>query len=281
MTLEAIDHGREDVIDLERAYEGVEAPENFPSFEALRRYRAHLLAKTREQRDFIQTHFPKARSMLEACCGNARLLISLADRLFELRGFDIAASRIDFAQSWIADAGIRNADVWKDDVLAPSKELDAEAIDLAVCITGAFGYFDAIRKGTDEEVVDRLANVLKPGGGLLLELYQHGSVVKHCRVEETHTYCRWAELPEGDPFRFALSEFILEEKRAILSHRKTFIARSGEVDEGRMEAIRLYKPDEVHELLSKRFQSIELFSGWTSTPYRGGDDVLIVTACRK
>src|SRR3954470_20013556 len=90
------------------AYEGLEDPAAFPDADALERYRAGLLERTAEQADFIAGRLDGPARVVEAACGNGRLLIELARRgaLGEGVGFDIARSRIAFARRWASDLGL-------------------------------------------------------------------------------------------------------------------------------------------------------------------------------
>lgn len=262
------------------AYEGVEAMERFDSAAALDGYRAMVIDKSRHQADFILQHVPDARSMVEACCGNGRLLVALAPHMDEGAGFDIAQSRVEFAKQWTHDLGLTQVQVWRDDVLAPSERLRALRADLVVCITGAFNYFDAIEQGHDKTVAALFHHMIEPGGALLLELYQHPEVIAHCELETDGVYRRWAPLPDGDPFRFSLSTFRFDNAERVLFHEKTFIGRDGTVDEGRGEALRTYDGGEVKSLLADGFDDVRLFADWDGSPYRDGAERMVVLARR-
>lgn len=266
----------------ENPYQGVEAPTNFHSSIALKEYRAHVLTKTQRQAAFIAKRIGEASSVREACCGNGRLLIALSDRVERLEGFDLAKSRIAFAQSWIDDLTLRNISVWEDDVLNPSSRVAGSKADCLICITGAFGYFEALGEGNGQRVRESFYNGLYPGGHLFLELYPHPLVVSRCRDAKDNMYRTWMELPESDPFLYYLSEYHLEESRSILTHKKIFVGRGGEIDSGREERLRIYGVEEILDLLSPEFEDIALFGNWTGSNYCDGvDESMIVVARRK
>ena len=259
------------------AYEGVEAPANFKDGEALARYRATVLEKSKEQASFIRRHFQNASSLIEACCGNARLLIALADSFDRLEGFDLAASRIAFAQRWIADLALPHVGAHVGDMFA----YKAQAADVGICITGALGYFDGLGSDGGKRALQAFSSLIRPGGGLLLELYQHPRVRSHCALEADGVIRHWQELPPEDPFRFYLSRYRFDQISKLLHHEKTFVGRDGSVDEGRSETLRVYSAEEMIGLLDPGYEDIVLFSGWRDEPYKDGDDTMVVTARRR
>lgn len=263
------------------SYEGVEHPDNFADQTAVDVYRRAALDKSREQANFITQNFPAARTVLEACCGNGRLLISLANNIDHGFGFDLAESRVSFGNRWIADEAIANVELWRDDILSPSPKLSSLRVQLGICITGAFGYFEPLQDGAGQRVIEGFAGRIEPGGGLLLELLQHPKEAAVCRLDGARRYRGWIELPESDPFRFYLSEYTLDEQRHVLVHNKTFIGRDGTIDAGRSEALRLYSQDEIAALLAPWFEALTFYSDWLRTPCSEGSEFLIVTARRK
>ncbi|MGF1609136.1 MAG: class I SAM-dependent methyltransferase [Kiloniellales bacterium] len=265
---------------MRHAYEGVEAEANFPDQAALDHYRGMALQKSEAQAAFIRRHFPEARSLVEPCCGNGRLLMALAADMTRLEGFDIAESRVDFARRWIADRHHDHISVWQDDLLQPQHRV-ADPADLAVCITGAFCYFEAIAADGGRAAAQAIASMVRPGGGLLLELYRHPRTVAHCSMEPDGTWQRWSELPADDPFRFSLSAFRFDAANRVLHHDKTFVHRDGPIDEGRSEAIRIYDAEDVGALLRPWFSDIRFHDGWNDAPLTEETSQMVVTARRR
>jgi SAM-dependent methyltransferase len=260
------------------AYAGVEELDSFPDREALEDYRRSVLARSRPQADFLLERLTRPASVLEVACGNGRLLIELAERgvLQEGVGLDIAASRVEFARRWAEDDRKPVLRFEVADVL--EAELPQESYDAAVCITGAFGYFEPVRAGSALELARRLRAAIRPGGLLCLELYpspRYRSLAEAAGGEVRV----WSELPPEDPWRFYLSDIVLE--GPVLVHRKTFIhRRTGEVDSGRAESLYLYSVEGIRELLeSAGFASVEAHQGWSAEEYRD-DESMVVTALR-
>lgn len=258
------------------AYKGLEEGKNFPDPAALEHYRDLLRERSREQAEFIALHAPPTTEALEVGCGNGRLLIELASRgaISGGIGLDLAASRIEFASRWAAAEGLNSLEFEADDALR--HRLTDRMYGLAICVTGAFGYFDAALPGSAVALVKRLSRALETGGLLVLELYPHESDRR--LVEDTGKELRvWSELPVDDPWRFYLSEFSMDGD--VLTHRKTFVHRTtGLVDEGRCERLRLYSESELRELLDgSGFEEISVYGTWTGQPYED-QEIMVVTA---
>lgn len=253
------------------AYEGLEAPESFPDPETLERYREALLANSRPQADLLGAAGPR---VLEIGCGNGRLLVELARRgvVDTALGVDVSASRIAFADAWARELGMDGLDFRAQDALA--LELEPGSFDAAVCITGALGYFGAASPRLDGRLLDLMRTAVRPGGLLVLELYPHPRERRLLEAAGGEVNL-WKELGADDPWRFYLSAMKLS--GGVLRHEKTFVHRhDGRIDEGRVESLYLYTPEELTELLGGE---ADLRAGWTEQPYAGGD-VLVALAHR-
>jgi SAM-dependent methyltransferase len=263
--------------DVAAAYEGLEALDQFTDPEALNAYRASMFERTAPQTAFVRTRLG-AGGALEIGSGNGRLLLDLArsGTIERGLGIELSSSRTEFAQRWAQDLGCaEKVEFRAGDALAADL---GGGWDLAACITGTFGYFDAFVPGSAGQLARRLHGALRPGGSLVLELYPH-PVERRLLEAAQGTLRTWKELDEGDPWRFYLSEFTIE--GTVLSHRKTFVHRtSGEIDEGRSERLVIYTPDAIETLLRDAgFGEIETFAGWDGARYAGGE--LLVVAARR
>jgi SAM-dependent methyltransferase len=262
------------------AYEGLETA--YADDEALDAYRRSALERQAAQGDVVAALLPPGAAVLEIGTGNGRLLIDLARRglLGSALGVDLARSRIAFAQQWAQDDGAAGVRFAAGDALTMDLG-EAEQWDAALVITGALAYFDAVAPGSARRLLDRLRDGLKPGGRLVLELYPHPSWRRLLDDAADGRARLWSELPEGDPWRFYLSDLHLDRATGVLTHRKTFVHRTtGEIDEGRREALRLYATDDLVALLQEAgFGDVETFAGWNGAPYDDGE-LLVVTAAR-
>jgi SAM-dependent methyltransferase len=266
--------------ELVAAYDGVDDLRAFPNDDALARYRRGLLRRSREQVAFLLPFLPPRARVVEVGCGNGRLLVGLAETatLSEGMGIDLSRTRIDFARRWAADEQLSSLRFEVGDIRA--LELPAGRYDAALCLTGAFAYFEPIAAGSAAVLVRRLGEALVESGLLCLELYPHPRARR--LINATGGEARvWSELPPEDPWRFYLSRLSLNASGKVMSHEKTFVHRtSGEIDSGRREHLYLYKPAEVEDLLRRGgFDEVRLHEGWTDAPYQGGE-VLVVSARR-
>jgi SAM-dependent methyltransferase len=262
--------------ELADAYEGLEG--SFGDDAELESYRASMLERSAVQADFLASRLPSGAHVLEVGCGNGRLLIELARRGAIAKGFgiDLAVSRIAFAQEWARDEGMGHLSFEAADVF--ERGLSPEGYSAALCITGAFAYFEPIVAGSGLRFARLLHDALVPRGMLVLELYPHPR--ERALLDATGgEAATWKELDPEDPWRFYLSRYEL--RGDVLTHEKTFIHRtSGEVDQGRREKLYLYSRDDLEALLVEAaFREIRFFEGWTDEQYAGGD-VLVVTALK-
>jgi SAM-dependent methyltransferase len=259
------------------AYEGIENPASFLDRTSLHRYRAALLQRTAPQADFLVERTSRSR-VLEVGCGNGRLLIELArrDGWAGGLGIDIAPSRIAFAQQWAKEE--RCVDLEFGAANALEYLLQPCCFGAAVCITGAFAYFEPTASGSALLLAQRLYEALAPRGLLCLEIYPHPTYRRLLEAGGGEARI-WTELTPDDPWRFYLSRLSLDDTGEILQHEKTFIHRvTGEVDSGRREHLYLYSEQSIRELLgSACFREVTLFEGWSDRPY-GGGEVMVVTA---
>lgn len=268
----------ERLADVANAYAGIEDPASFGDRAALERYRAALLARSAPQADFLAALVDTPQRVIELACGNGRLLVELARRglVADGEGWDIAASRIAFADAWAQELGRDELRFAAADLLA--REGAPGAFDLALCITGALAYFEPAEAGLGRHVLRRLHDLLRPGGRVVLKLYPHPEY--RPLLAATRGAARiWHELGAGDPWRFYLSELHLDGD--VLTHAKTFVHRTeARIDEGRVERLLLYTPDSLSALLTAAgFGEVALHEGWTPAPYAGGE-VLVATAVR-
>jgi SAM-dependent methyltransferase len=266
--------------DVLLAYEGVESLERFAPDE-LRAYRDELAARTARQASFLAQRLAPGARVLELGSGNGRLLVALAGAgaIGEGIGLEVARSRVDFARAWAADEGLEHVRFEVADVLGGAFE---GTFDAAVCITGTYAYFEAMRAGAAAELLRRAHDALRPGGLLVLELYPHPEWRRLLAATGSDELRLWQELAPGDPWRFYLSHLLYDPQRRILSHRKTFVHRvTGEVDATRQEHLRLYDAGELDaELRAAGFDGVTAWRDWTGEPYRDGDELLVVCARR-
>lgn len=266
-------------------YEGFEGLDQFPTAEALENYRRLLLDKTAAQVSFISRHLgPQKLRIFEVGSGNGRISVGLALKgmLRNSLGIEISRSRVRFAREW-AEA-VNFSDIIRNvaaDVLE-FEDFDWNTFDLALCITGAFGYFRPIHAGAPERLLGKMKRALAPGGHLLLELYQMTQTRLQMFEINDGRLRTWQPLPSEDRFAYYLDDFEYWSEHRILRHGKIFIGRNGVIDAGRVEMLAYYRLEELADLLQENGFAIEhACAGFDDAPYREGESSsLVVLASR-
>ena len=201
-------------------------------------------------------------------------------------GLDVSESRIDFAQLWADDLLLgNNVDFIQADIL-DSHSFDHHRLskidqaDIIICITATFGYFAPLEKNGDSKVLSYLAECSPKGAVIFFEFYQYVEEIKSCSAAHDKTIQIWNELPDKDPFRFTLHKTHWDKETSVLTHEKIFINRDGKIDEPRGDMQRIYKVDELEELLKKSGMTIvNCYGDWDGKSYsEGNDEILIVEA---
>ncbi|MFZ2491223.1 MAG: class I SAM-dependent methyltransferase [Thermoanaerobaculia bacterium] len=263
-------------------YEGFERLENFPTPQSLQDYRQHLLDKTDAQATFIQKLLGGRKlRVIEFGSGNGRLLVALALRgaLDQGVGVEISRSRVQFAESWAGDLVLANVRNVAADALT-FDDFGDEEFDLAVCITGAFGYLHAIRETAPSEILKKMRRAVRPGGKVLFELYQIPALRRQMLLLNDGRLRLWNPLPEEDRFAYYLDDFEFWPEQNVLRHGKIFIGRDGSIDAGREEVLRYYEQRTFESMLGAQgFVDQDSRSDFQGGPYREGDSAtLVVTA---
>jgi SAM-dependent methyltransferase len=265
-------------------YEGFEKPENFPTAESLENYRKLLLEKSAAQIEFITAKLGRRTlRALEIGAGNGRLLVGLAQRgvLEHGVGIDISQSRIGFAKHWISDLGIRSVEMISGDAIE-FHDFEEGAFDLAVCITGAFGYLGAIDDKAPQRVLRTMHRALKPGGSALFELYQIAEQRRQMLRLNDGRLRTWQPLPAEDRFAYYLDDFQYFQDLNVLRHEKIFIGRDGSIDAGREEVLTYYTRNSFSDLLtSSGYKKPRLWADFTGTSYREGKSATLVALAER
>lgn len=259
------------------AYEGVESAANFPDAAALKRYRRFALDRSRPQAAFIGRHAGRALDVVEIGCGNGRLGFALQEAGIARRyeGLDVSKSRVAFARKWAADFGLGEVAFAETDAMswAPAAPRDA-----VVCITGAFGYFEPMAPDGAARLLQACAAACRPGGWLVLEIYNHRSLEQRLLGSPGYILREWSPLPEADPFEFYLHEFRYDPAKRLLQHVKVFIPRdAGRRVDRRTEVIKLYGRQELDALVeSAGFRVVARYADWNDAPDDDGDAVILI-----
>jgi SAM-dependent methyltransferase len=109
--------------------------------------------------------------VLDLACGSGEHAVRLAQRGLEVVGVDIAASLVAHCRQRAGEAGAETARFEQGDMreLAYAGEFDA-----VLLLSGSFGFFD---DATNMDVLARVARALRPGGRLLVDVFDPASMV--------------------------------------------------------------------------------------------------------
>jgi SAM-dependent methyltransferase len=166
------------------------------------------------------------------------------------------------------------------DALAMSDQ-EPGTFDLAICITGAFNYFKPIRDTAPDELLARMRKALKPGGQLLLELYELPQARLTMFGLSDGRLRTWQPLPPEDRFAYYLDDLEYWADRQTIRHGKVFIGRDGRIDAGREEVLKYYSEAELTALLERAgFTDVQLFGDFDGGPHQPGHSTVCVALAR-
>ena len=111
---------------------------------------------------FLHRQLPSGARVLDLCCGPGRHVRPLAATRFQVIGLDIDAMALGTARQRSPNASFIRADMRE-------VPLGDDTVDVTICMWQSFGHFDS--RG-NERSLQEMARVTRPGGVLILDLYQ-------------------------------------------------------------------------------------------------------------
>jgi SAM-dependent methyltransferase len=147
--------------------------------------RAYWPEQTAREVDFLsrQLPLPAYRDVLDVCCGAGRHALPLAARGHRVTGLDRDERMLSQARRGAAAAAANGGGATF--VSGDMRELAAAvsgAFDAAICMWQSFGYFDA---ATNADVLRQMREALRPGGRLILDLYNRDAFSEGSGAETT------------------------------------------------------------------------------------------------
>ncbi len=153
----------------------IEWPVAFFDDDYLKIYRPRLTAeRTRLEVDFIERELalpPQAR-VLDLACGIGRHAVEMATRGYRVTGVDFNASYLELGRQAARERHVEVA--WSAG--------DMRAIAFTRAFEGVYSYFTSFGYYSDEEneqVLERIAQALVPGGTLLIDLINRDHILTH------------------------------------------------------------------------------------------------------
>jgi SAM-dependent methyltransferase len=131
---------------------------------------------TARELDFVarQAPLPAYRTLLDVCCGEGRHVIPLAGRGYVVTGFERDPVALAIMRDRAGAQGVSVRAV-EGDMRALTASV-AGPFDICVCLWQSFGYFDA---ATNEDTLRQMSDLLRPGGRMILDIYQLGYFAAH------------------------------------------------------------------------------------------------------
>jgi SAM-dependent methyltransferase len=191
--------------------------------------------RTAQEVDFVVEQLglePGAR-VLDVACGHGRHSLELARRGLRVTGIDLSPRSLALARQ---SAGAESLDVDLRELDMRELDYDGE-FDAALNLFTAFGYFE--EPADNEQVLDRVARALRPGGAFLIDVINPVSLFGRYRD------AWWEELDDG-------VLFLQQHEYDLLAGRNlavwTFVRPDGTRSEIR-HSLRMYTPVELRILL--------------------------------
>jgi SAM-dependent methyltransferase len=200
-------------------------------------------------------------SVLDLCCGVGRHSLELARRGFRVTGVDRTARYLERARAQASEEGLE-----VELVLADMREFKRPAaFDMVVNLYTSFGYFDD--PTDDRRVLENIRASLKPGGRLVMQTMGKEVLARIFQARN------WQE-EDGN---IVLQETSIERDWGWVASR-WIILSDGKVNEFTVE-YRLYSAVELKELMiACGFASVEIFGGFSGSPYDNEAERLIAVA---
>ena len=109
--------------------------------------------------------------VLDVACGSGEHARRLAERGMEVVGVDIAPRLVAYCREQAAKQDITTARFVQGDM----RELDYDGeFDAVLLLSGSFGFYD---DATNEDVLGRIARALRPGGSVLIDVFDPTQMV--------------------------------------------------------------------------------------------------------
>jgi len=233
-----------------RVYQPMEAPE-----------------RVRREVDFIITVLqlkPEAR-VLDLCCGQGRHSLELARRGFRVVGVDLSEALLYVAQQRAEREGLPLTFLHCD-----MREIDFFAeFDAVINMFSSFGYLES--EAEDEKVLSKIAQALKPGGKLLLDVVNRDRLVRDFQGREWHA---------ADEGWLVLEEREWDLLSGRVETRWVCVARDG-VRYERRSSVRLYTLAELRVMLERQGLKVaKVFGDYDGRPYSWDTPRLLLVAQR-
>ena len=222
--------------------------------------------RTAQEIDFVlsKIHLPPGGRVLDVGCGPGRHSIELVQRGYRVVGIDPSRAMIEAAQARAAEAGA------SPDFRQAHGEnfVSQDKFEAAICLFTSLGQINDDQD--NRQLIQRVARVLRPGGGFVVEVPQRQWVADNLKSDD--------RFGEGDHFtevrrEFDASENIVTEIFKIVSPEKTdtYTLR-----------YRVYDQGELEQLLEQAgFNMIATYGGYEDISLRAEDPIMVMVARKR
>jgi len=209
-------------------------------------------SETPLEADFVEAACRKycpfpARRLLEPACGTGRLVAELAARGYQMTGFDLNCTSLDYLRRRLARRGLR-ADVFEADM---ADFRLPKPVDAAVCTVNTFRHL--LSEQSARRHLECVSKSLRPGGIYILGFHL---LPMDASEEDTE---RWTERQGRTQVTVTLRLLATDRRRRIERLRVSLLARIG-AKEFRLRdefSFRMYTAAQFRRLL-KSVPSLEL-----------------------
>jgi SAM-dependent methyltransferase len=242
-----------------------EWPVTFFDEDYLKIYRTSFTPeKTAAEVEFIVSALalPSAATVLDLACGLGRHAVGVAGRGHHVTGVDFNDHYLKLAAEQARAAGVDVRWLAQDMRTLPfEREFDA-----VYSFFTSFGYFS---DAENEQVLERIAAALKPGGRLLLDLANRERLLLHPQQRT------WDQHADGS---LVMEELTFDVRRSCVRSRLTLIEAAGPRPIKQFD-LRTYTCAELTALLARRGLTVrEVWGGADRSPYVAESPRLVMLA---
>ncbi|WP_340106741.1 class I SAM-dependent methyltransferase [Rhodohalobacter sp. 8-1] len=210
-----------------------------PLYEFLYAYRNEKEAK--KLADHIQREIPadQYKNIVDVGCGRGRHSIELAERGYNVTGFDLSPQAIERADRIASDRGLQNVTFLVNDMRQPL----AGRFDAAINLFTTFGYF--LENKENERVLKSVNSMLKKNGLFLIDYFNSEKVKSELVPKEEGSH-------KG--INYTISRYI--ENRCVYKNIR-FSGKGFEKPKEYTERVKLYGKEWFEENLNRASFSIQ------------------------
>ncbi len=213
------------------------------------------------------------RSVLDVTCGPGLYAVALAGRGCEVTGVDFGPASVAYAREHAQEEGVASrCTILEADVR--EQAFPEESFDAALFIYGQLGVF---KREEVQDLLNKIARALRPGGKLCVELLNQERVdKKESNWWYTDDKGLWGEAPYlhlGERFWYADQELSLERFQIL------------ELETGELSEIHLFDQSYSVETMTRMmrtagFGEVEVYPAWDGLPLYDAQEWVVYVATK-